>query len=165
MEQMLREVACAILIGSSGQLLLQQRDNVPDIVYPGYVSLFGGHREPGETFLQCVVREIHEETSCFFPPERFEHLVNCNRSDPEVAGSTVQGEFFVLNGVATERLIITEGSLLICKPSELGSLERKLTPLSRFALDTFFERTRPFSKGRDLSASWAAYARGRREIS
>ena len=153
MRQMVREVACAILIDASGQLLLQQRDNVPDIVYPGYVSLFGGHREPGETFLQCVVREIHEETSCFFPAERFEHLINCNRSDPEVAGSMVHGEFFVLNGVATERLIITEGSLLICKPSELGSLETKLTPLSRFALDTFFARMRAGLKDRDPAAS------------
>lgn len=84
-----REIACAILIDSSGRFLLQQRDDVPGIVYPGRISLFGGHRESGETFLQCVVREIHEETSHFFPPERFEHLANWNRSDPEMPGAMI----------------------------------------------------------------------------
>lgn len=138
-----REIACAILIDSSGRFLLQQRDNVPGIVYPGHISLFGGHREAGETFLQCVVREIHEETSCFFPPERFEHLTNWSGSDPEVPSAMVQGEFFVLKDVPAERLHITEGSLLICQESELKSLEPKLTPSARFALNTFFVKMRP----------------------
>ena len=138
-----REIACAILIDSSGRFLLQQRDDVPGIVYPGRISLFGGHRESGETFLQCVVREIHEETSHFFPPERFEHLANWNRSDPEMPGAMIQGEFFVLNDVPVDRLNITEGSLLICKERELESLKTKLTPSARFALGAYFEKTQP----------------------
>jgi hypothetical protein len=56
-----REIACAIIIDTSGSFLLQQRDDVVGILHPGKVSLFGGHREGSETFLECVVREIHEE--------------------------------------------------------------------------------------------------------
>jgi NUDIX domain len=71
-----RETSGAILIDSFGRLLFQQRDNNPEILYPGMIGLFGGHREGEETFLDCVVREIHEEISYFVPAERFVHLVS-----------------------------------------------------------------------------------------
>ena len=46
-----RESSGAILIDSLGRLLFQQRDNNPEILYPGMIGLFGGHREGNETFL------------------------------------------------------------------------------------------------------------------
>jgi hypothetical protein len=60
-----RETSGAILIDSLGRFLFQQRDNIPEILYPGMIGLFGGHREGNETFLECVVREIYEEISHF----------------------------------------------------------------------------------------------------
>src|SRR5215468_6548023 len=71
-----REVAAALLIDTRGRFLLQQRDNVPGILFPGKIGLFGGHREGDETFLECAVREVHEEISYFISPERFEHLAS-----------------------------------------------------------------------------------------
>jgi hypothetical protein len=50
-----RETSGAILIDSFGRLLFQQRDN-PEILYPGMIGFFGGHREIEETFLDCVAR-------------------------------------------------------------------------------------------------------------
>src|SRR4051794_4563636 len=41
----------AVVLGTAGRYLFQRRDDIPDIVYPGTLSLFGGHREPGETYL------------------------------------------------------------------------------------------------------------------
>ncbi len=55
-----REIACAVLVDPHGRFLLQRRDNVPNILYPGKIGLFGGHREGEETFLECVVREVSE---------------------------------------------------------------------------------------------------------
>ena len=40
-----REIACAILIDPQGRFLLQRRDDAPNILYPGKIGLFGGHRE------------------------------------------------------------------------------------------------------------------------
>lgn len=49
-----RETASAVLIDTAGRLLLQHRDDIPGILYPGMVGLFGGHRKGNETFLARV---------------------------------------------------------------------------------------------------------------
>ncbi|NJL87693.1 MAG: NUDIX domain-containing protein [Leptolyngbyaceae cyanobacterium SM1_1_3] len=54
------EVAIAILY-QDGQFLMQLRDDIPTIVYPGHWSFFGGHLEPGESADAAVVRELQEE--------------------------------------------------------------------------------------------------------
>jgi 8-oxo-dGTP pyrophosphatase MutT (NUDIX family) len=53
-------VAIAILY-QDDRLLLQLRDDIPTILYPGCWALFGGHLEPGESPIQAVKREIWEE--------------------------------------------------------------------------------------------------------
>jgi 8-oxo-dGTP diphosphatase len=55
------EVAVCILHTPDDRFLLQLRDNVPNIIYPGCWGLFGGHIEAGETPEIAVVREIYEE--------------------------------------------------------------------------------------------------------
>ena len=45
-----RETAGALLVDIEGRFLLQRRDNVPGILYPGHIGLFGGHREGEERF-------------------------------------------------------------------------------------------------------------------
>lgn len=59
-------VAIAILY-SKDKFLLQLRDNIPGIVYPGHWGLFGGHIEPGETPAVAVERELLEEIG-YTPP-------------------------------------------------------------------------------------------------
>ncbi|MFZ1027410.1 MAG: NUDIX hydrolase [Limnoraphis robusta] len=53
-------VALAILY-REGKFLMQLRDDIPGIVYPGVWGLFGGHVEPGETPEIAVKRELIEE--------------------------------------------------------------------------------------------------------
>jgi 8-oxo-dGTP diphosphatase len=149
-----REFACAILIDTFDRFLLQQRDDVPGVFQRGKIGLFGGHREGDETYLQCIVREIHEEVSFFLPPENFIHLASYDGDDIDVAGGTVRGEFFVARGVPVERLIITEGSLLIVKPNELFLVEHRLSPSGKFGMKAFLEC-------RDALA-WPLANRGRR---
>ena len=54
------EVALGILY-QGDCLLLQLRDDIPTIIYPGCWAIFGGHLEIGESPLQAVNREIWEE--------------------------------------------------------------------------------------------------------
>jgi 8-oxo-dGTP pyrophosphatase MutT (NUDIX family) len=49
------------------QFLMQLRDNIPGIAYPGYWGFFGGHIEPDESPDVAVVRELIEEID-YNPP-------------------------------------------------------------------------------------------------
>ena len=135
-----RKIAAAIVFDTAGRLLLQQRDNIPGILYPGRIGLFGGHLEEDETFLGCVVREIHEELSYYVPPERFQRVGRREGPDRAVPGGIFHGEFFVTREVPLDKVTVTEGTLKIAEMEELGELEHALTPSALFALESFFGR-------------------------
>jgi 8-oxo-dGTP diphosphatase len=115
-----REIAAAVIFDTSERLLFQLRDNKPNILCPGRIGLFGGHREGNETFLECVVREIHEELGCFSSPERFEKIAMYAGEDIEVPGGTFRAEFFVLRNVRIDQIAITEGTLKIVELKDLS---------------------------------------------
>jgi len=135
-----REVAAALIIDQRGRFLLQQRDNVPGILFPGKIGLFGGHREGDETFLECVVREIHEEISFFIAPERFEHLASYRGTDPYIAGGTLWRELYVTRDVPVEPLRVTEGSLLIVEIQDVPALAPRFAPSAQDAIGEFLTR-------------------------
>ncbi|MDZ8189474.1 MAG: NUDIX hydrolase [Nostoc sp. ChiSLP02] len=66
MSNELIHVAIAILY-QKDKFLMQLRDNIPNIRYPGRWALFGGHIEPGETPDVAVKREILEEIGYNLP--------------------------------------------------------------------------------------------------
>ena len=135
MSETTREVAAALLLGTCGRVLLQQRDDVPGILYPGMIGLFGGHREGGETYLACVQREIEEETGHRVPLERFEEIVTMVAAYPD--GSTVRGAYFLVRDVPAETLVITEGTLLAALPKDLPRLLNRMTPSACLASRLF----------------------------
>lgn len=59
-------VAIAILT-QGDKVLMQLRDDIPNIIYPGCWGFFGGHLEPGETPEVALVREILEEINYVVP--------------------------------------------------------------------------------------------------
>jgi 8-oxo-dGTP pyrophosphatase MutT (NUDIX family) len=85
--------------------------------------------------LECVVREVHEEISYFVSPERFEHLASYNA---DIDGASIRGEIFIARDLPTDRVPVTEGSLLVVEPDELKALEPRLSPSARSALLAFF---------------------------
>ncbi len=55
------EAASALLINAVGQVLLQLRDDKPNLPFAGMWTFFGGAVEDGETHAQAVHREVEEE--------------------------------------------------------------------------------------------------------
>ena len=49
------------MIECDGRWLLQLRDDIEGILYPGQWALFGGHLDPGETPEVALKRELEEE--------------------------------------------------------------------------------------------------------
>ncbi|MEM7553570.1 MAG: NUDIX hydrolase [Cyanobacteria bacterium P01_A01_bin.84] len=60
MTKEIHHVAVSIFY-QADKYLMQLRDNIPTILYPGFWGLFGGHIESGETPEIAVKREIIEE--------------------------------------------------------------------------------------------------------
>lgn len=54
--------AGVILVDREGRVLLQLRDDDPQIMYPGHWGITGGAGRPGETPEQIARREVREET-------------------------------------------------------------------------------------------------------
>lgn len=75
------------IIHQNGKYLMQLRDNIPTIVYPGVWGLFGGHLEPGETPEAGLKRELIEEINyhvqqlnalgCYVEGNISRHLFSC----------------------------------------------------------------------------------------
>jgi 8-oxo-dGTP pyrophosphatase MutT (NUDIX family) len=95
------EVAIAILY-QDHQFLMQLRDNIPGIIYPGHWGFFGGHLDPGETPEVAMRRELLEEIG-YAPPTltKFHSYLD----DPRVTRHV----FHAPLTVAVETLELNEG--------------------------------------------------------
>lgn len=62
-----KAVVTAVLHNSAGDLLLQLRDDKPDLRYPNFWTLFGGSVEDGESPEQAIHRELMEEMEIALP--------------------------------------------------------------------------------------------------
>jgi len=94
------KVAIAIL-HSKQNFLLQLRDEIPTILYPGHWALFGGHIEPGESPEQAIRRELQEEIG--FVPTKL-RLLDCY-DDQQVMRYVFCGAL----EIALEQLCLGEG--------------------------------------------------------
>jgi 8-oxo-dGTP diphosphatase len=136
---MLREGASAILFDTDGHLLLQLRDNIPHIRDPGKISLFGGRREGDENFLDCIVREIHEEIGYYLAPTRFECIGRWDGPDYAFPGHHFRGEIFLAHAVPVEVLTITEGRLTIVPLDEIDQIRSRLSLAALYALEVLLK--------------------------
>jgi len=83
-------VAIAILY-RDGKFLMQLRDNIPTIVYPGYWAFFGGHLEGDESPEIGLKRELLEEIG-YDPPVVYEFR---SYTDANVVRHVFHGELTV----------------------------------------------------------------------
>jgi 8-oxo-dGTP diphosphatase len=134
------EVALAILT-QDGKFLMQLRDDIPTIIYPGVWGLFGGHMEIGETPEIAIKREILEEIN--YQPGEFAKFA-CY-SDSRV----VRHIFYAPLTVELDRLNLQEGwDLGLLTPaqilagtaySNIAGMERKLGEIHQKILADFIE--------------------------
>ena len=64
------QIAVGLIVAEDGRVLLQHRDDKPDIIDPGVWALFGGHMDPGEDAATAFLREMEEELG--WRPRHFE---------------------------------------------------------------------------------------------
>lgn len=109
-----------MIVTSRREVLLQHRDDKPDICWPGHWSLPGGGQEPGEAPLDTILRELKEETG--ITPDTIEEATVTPyeplKTPPYVFLGTWDGEESVL--------VLGEGQALRLVP--LDRLPEKMPP-------------------------------------
>lgn len=77
-----KHMVSVIPYNARGEVLLQQRDHTPGILYPGCWTIFGGAVEGDESLDGAIHREIREELDIDFAVERWYDYVCPVRSIP-----------------------------------------------------------------------------------
>lgn len=109
-------VAIAILY-RDGKFLMQLRDNIPNIVYPGHWAFFGGHIEAAENPEEALKRELLEEIG--YSPNK----VSFFGYYPEP--NVMRHVFFAPLTVEVEDLVLGEGwDMGLFTPEEIKQGER-----------------------------------------
>lgn len=78
----IREVVSALLVNNEGKLLLQLRDDRPDLKYPTQWTPFGGQVEPGEMPDAAIRREVMEELGIDVPLILWKEFEDPDRTIP-----------------------------------------------------------------------------------
>jgi len=130
-----------ILIDERARYLLQLRDDLPQIWYPGHWGTFGGSVDPGETELQALHRELYEEIELKFTEARL-----FTRFEFDLREQGLEKYFrsyyeIVLNAAQIQELVLHEGSDMHWFFSS-DALDLKLAPYDGFALLLHHQRKR-----------------------
>ena len=126
--------AAAIILTEDGRYLMQLRDDIPGIFYPGHWGCFGGAIGAGETPLQALRRELAEELE--FTATAGEEFISFDFDLTRLEqGRKFRTYFeFAVSADQIARFVLHEGAgLRTFTANELFALPN-LTPYDSFAL-------------------------------
>jgi 8-oxo-dGTP diphosphatase len=82
------EIVAAVVRDDEGRLLLVRKRNTTAFMQPG------GKREPGETDLEALAREVHEELGCYFDAAGSRPLGRAQATAANEPGHLVEAEIY-----------------------------------------------------------------------
>lgn len=138
------DAVAAVIVVDGRRYLVQQRDDLPQIWFPGHWGCFGGAVEPGETPEQALRRELAEELelsgdyACAW-------FTNFDFDLTGLGQRRIYRTYFEIHLAtsAVESLRLHEGaSFAALSPEELFADSVRLTPYDYFALWMHANRAR-----------------------
>ncbi|MGP1394942.1 MAG: NUDIX hydrolase [Inquilinaceae bacterium] len=90
----------ALIVDEQRRYLLQLRDDVPSIRFPGHWGLFGGSAEPDEALEAALIRELSEELS--FEPSKISQMSEIFYRPAYNQNALYRKTFFVVPVVSSE---------------------------------------------------------------
>jgi 8-oxo-dGTP pyrophosphatase MutT (NUDIX family) len=136
------DAVAAIIVDDGGRYLMQLRDDIPRIFYPGHWGCFGGAVGTGEDALTALKRELHEELE--FVPTNCAKIFSLDFDLSGLTGQRNYRHYYVASTTKAEvgRFAQHEGAAMkLFAPDELFALAH-VTPYDAFALWLHFARNR-----------------------
>jgi 8-oxo-dGTP pyrophosphatase MutT (NUDIX family) len=128
------DAVAALIILEDGRYLLQQRDDIPAIWYPGHWGCFGGAVEPGEELTDALRRELLEELE--LTPRTMDYFSRFDFDLSPLDQGHLHRTFFTVPILTSEvgNLTLHEGAAMRAfAPNEIFDALR-VTPYDSFAL-------------------------------
>ena len=128
------DAVAAVIVVDGASYLMQLRDDMPTIFYPGHWGCFGGAMDPGETPSEAIRREIEEELG--FVPQACVELIHLDIALTRITGKTIRRRYFEIAVGAAEvsRFVLSEGAAVRAfAPAEILQAQFVI-PYDAFAL-------------------------------
>lgn len=128
------DAVAAIITIEDGRYLMQLRDDVPRIFYPGHWGCFGGAVGPGEGKIEALRRELAEELE--FNAAIADEFVNFDFDLGKLGQQKRYRSYYEIKTTEAEvgRFVLHEGAeMRLLPPSELFALSN-VTPYDSFAV-------------------------------
>ena|SRR5581483_6433589 len=136
------DAVAAIITTPSGRFLMQLRDDIPRIFYPGFWGCFGGGVGPGEDPAKALSRELREELE--FSPDDFSRVLSLDFDLSSLGGRKNYRHYYLvrIGESDVDGFTLHEGAAMkLFTPEELFALSN-ITPYDAFALWLFAARGR-----------------------
>lgn len=117
-----RVIGTKLVLTCGPAILVLRRDDIPTIPWPGFWDLPGGGLDPGETPVDCGLRELREETGLILTPGR----LTDGHARPAFSAPGAVAWYF--------RATLTPAEAASARLGDEGS-ELRLMPLSQFLTD------------------------------
>ncbi|MEQ9111077.1 MAG: NUDIX domain-containing protein [Rhodospirillaceae bacterium] len=139
------DAAAAILRADDGQVLLQLRDSIEGIFYPGYWGCFGGAiEEDDEGAIFGLQRELREELGVFIDLKAFEYFTTFTFDMSFCGIDTLTRTYFdvSLKSIDADDIVLGEGSAFRFFNAEAALSESNVVPYDAYALWLYFSKSR-----------------------
>lgn len=126
--------AVALLVLEDGRYVMQLRDDIPNIFYPGHWGCFGGAVDPGESPLQALKRELVEELE--FKAGRASRFTRFQYDLKRFGRGKIDRIYYEVPVTRAEfkRFVLHEGKAFRAFTGRQLLCEKRVTPYDAFAI-------------------------------